>query len=307
MNNLNELKVIVAIPCFNEENTIADVVRDFCRVLPGANVCVYDNNSTDQSVINAINAGATVEKVRKQGKGNVMREIFDRAGADLIFVVDGDGTYCAEDAPVLIKTMHDRGCDMVVGNRLNAPAKQSFKTINLLGNYLIAATINWLFKTKYRDVLSGYRLFGKRFVDRVALLTPEFETEVELTLRALEEKLLIEEVPVSYRARKKNSRSKLKPFRDGVRIMLTIAMILRDIYPLRLYGLISIFCLLLALIAATLRFMNLFGIITLPNAVLTGLLFLLIPIGVFTFGMGLILSAVNTRFSEIKQIMLRKK
>jgi len=307
LNLIKDPKVLVAIPCFNEAKTIAQVVGDFKKFLPGANICVFDNNSTDRSADLARKSGAAVVPVPKRGKGNVMREIFDQAEADLILVVDGDNTYFAEEAPLLIKTLIENNYDMVVGDRLTNAVKSSFKKINLLGNHLIAAAINLIFGTNYRDVLSGYRVFSRRFIKRVALLTSEFEVEVELTLRALEENLAIKEVPISYRARPDVSRSKLKPFRDGISIMITIAMILRDVYPLRLYGLISLGCFTVALIAAILRFMNFFGTFTFPNTILTGLLLLFVPSGLITFAMGLILSAVNTRFSEIKQIILRNK
>lgn len=298
---------MVAIPCFNEAGTIGKVVGDFRRVLPGAQVCVFDNNSTDQSAAIARKAGAKVALVRQQGKGNVMHEIFDQAECDQLIVVDGDDTYCAEDTPRLLQIMAESNCDMLVGNRLNPSTAASFKRLNLLGNHLIAAAINLLFGTDHHDVLSGYRVFSQRFIKRIAVLTSGFETEIELTLRALEEKLVIREAPIAYRPRPADSRSKLKPFRDGFRIMITVAIILRDIYPIRLYGLISLICLICALSAAVLRILNYFGTVTLPNPVLTGLLLIFIPLGVITFGTGLILSAVNTRFAEIKQIILRNK
>ena len=298
---------MVAIPCFNEERTIAKVIGDFKRVLPNARIFVFDNNSTDNSAAIARKAGAVVELVRQLGKGNVMREIFDKADCDRLIVVDGDDTYLAEDAPFLIQRMIETKCDMIVGNRLNPNTAASFKRVNLIGNYLIASAINCLFRTDHHDVLSGYRVFGKRFIKRIALLTSEFETEVELTLRALEEKLIITEAPISYKPRPINSRSKLKPFRDGIRIMITIAIILRDIYPLRLYGLISFACFLVALVASILRLMNYFGPVTLPNTLLTGFLLIFLPLGMIIFATGLILSAVNTRFAEIKQIILRDK
>ncbi len=304
---MNNLKIIVAIPCYNEAKTIAKVVHDFQRTLPQAKIIVFDNNSRDNSAEIAKNAGAQIEHVYKQGKGNVMREIFDKFDADLLVVVDGDDTYFANDAPVLIQTLIDNNCDMVVGNRLNKKSSPAFKRVNLIGNYLIASAINRLFGTKHQDVLSGFRIFGKRFINRVAVLTSEFEIEVELTLRALEEKLIIKEVPISYQPRPAESRTKLKPFRDGVRILITIAMILRDVYPLRLYGIISFFCFIFAFIAGILRLINYFGTITFPNTVLIGFLLIFIPAGMITLGIGLILSAVNTRFSEIKQILLRRK
>lgn len=307
MNRFNNHQIAVAIPCYNEAGTIAKVVADFRRILPEAAVFVFDNNSSDESADLATGAGGTVVAVRPQGKGNVMRQIFDQTDADLLVVVDADDTYSPDDAPLLLQTMIDRGCDMVVGNRLSGGARAAFKKVNLLGNHLIAGVINLLFRTRQQDVLSGYRVFSRRFINRVALLTSGFETEVELTLRALEEKFVIFEVPVSYRIRSADSRSKLRPLRDGVRILITITMILRDVYPLRLYSLISLVFFASAFLAALLRLINYFGAQTLPNTVLVGLLLLFMPAGLITLGMGLILSAVNSRINELKQIMLRNK
>lgn len=290
---LNDSRLTVAIPCFNEAKTIVQVITDFKRVLPQAVICVFDNNSADSSAELARQAGATVYRVKRQGKGFVMQEIFDRVETDILVVVDGDNTYLAEDAPLLLETLAKNDSDMIVGNRLQGAAKNSFKPVNLAGNYIIAAAINWLFGTNYKDILSGYRVFGQRFIKRVALLTSEFETEIELTLRALEEKLDVEEVPVSYRARPAESLSKLRPFRDGFRIMVTAVLILRDAYPLRLYGSLSLICLAAALAAAFLRQAT--------------YLLLFAPIGVILLGIGLTLSAVNTRLNEIKQIIRRHK
>lgn len=298
---------MVAIPCFNEAATIAKVVSDFKRVLPQASIAVFDNNSGDGSPELAQKAGAHLYNVPRQGKGHVMREIFDHFDDDLLLVVDGDDTYFADDAPLLIKSLIVNKKDMVVGNRLEKAGKGAFKKINLFGNYIIAAVINCLFGTKYRDILSGYRVFSRRFVKNVALLNSGFETEVELTLRALEERLEIEEVLVSYQARPAGVQSKLNWFRDGVRIIVTALMIMRDSQPVRLYGWISLLCFIVASLSAVLRLMNYFGALTLPNAFLAGLIFIFAPIGMITVSIALILSAINVRFAEIKQILRRNK
>src|SRR3989339_635386 len=157
MNFDENLKIMVAIPCFNEAATIAKVVSDFQRVLPQASIAVFDNNSDDGSLELAQKAGAHLYNVPRQGKGHVMRAIFDRFDADLLVVVDGDGTYFADDAPLLIKSLMTNKKDMIVGNRLKKAGKGAFKKVNLFGNYIIATAINCLFGTKYIDILSGYR------------------------------------------------------------------------------------------------------------------------------------------------------
>ena len=298
---------MVAIPCFNEAATIAKVVNDFQRVLPQASICVFDNNSSDASGELAQKAGACVYHVFSQGKGNVMREIFDRFAADVLLVVDGDDTYFAADAPLLLKSLVDGKKDMVFGNRLKKAGKGAFKKVNLIGNHIIAAAINLLFGTKHKDILSGYRVFSRRFVKSVALLNAGFETEVELTLRALAEKLAVAEVPVAYQARPTGTQSKLSWFRDGFKIMVATLMIMRDSNPFRLYGWISFLCFIFAAVAALLRLLNYFEATTLPNTFLVGLILIFAPIGVITFAIALILSAINVRFAEIKQVIRRNK
>jgi glycosyltransferase involved in cell wall biosynthesis len=300
-------KIAVAIPCYNEEATITKVIRDFKRVLPEASIYVFNNNSTDKSAELAKAAGAVVYFVGRQGKGNVIRAIFDTIVADALIVVDGDDTYFAEEAPLLLAPILQGEADMVVGDRLKKARNETFVQLHRIGNYIIVKAINLIFGTSYEDILSGYRVFSRRFVQFVPLLAPGFETEAELTLQALEEGLKISEIPISYTKRLANSSSKLRPFRDGWRIMMTAAMLLRDHQPLRIYGFIGIVCFAIVLVAGLLRLMNYYGITTLPSTILTGIILLLTPISMLILGIGLMLSAVNTRLREIKQIMMRNK
>ncbi len=299
-------KIAVAIPCYNESITIAKVIKDFQTVLPDASINIFDNNSTDNSVALAKKAGAVVHLVRKQGKGNVMKAIFDNISADALIVVDGDDTYYAEDAPKMLEKILNGEADMVVGNRLPSATDKSMRLLHQFGNRLIVKTVNRMFKTNYLDILSGYRVFGRRFIESVPLLTPGFETETELTLQALERRMEIIEIPVSYRNRPEGSESKLRSFQDGKRIMLTAAIILRDHHPIRLFGMISIFCFLVSVIFSILRILNYFGSTTLPNEVLTGTIMIFIPLAIISLAIGLILSAINTRFREMNQIMDRR-
>ncbi len=300
-------RLVVAIPCYNEAATIEKVIRDFRQVLPEAEIHVFDNNSTDGSGELARAADAIVHRVPQQGKGWVMRAIFDTLQADALIVVDGDDTYFAADAPQLLAPVLNGDADMVVGDRLRAVTDDSMLKLHQLGNRLIVGAINRMFGTNYHDILSGYRVFSRRFVEEVPLLMPGFETEMEMTLQALEEGLHIIELPVRYQSRPDGSESKLHAFRDGYRIMLTAAMVLRDHHPLRLFGGLGVVFWALALIAGVLRLANYAGSELLPNSLLSGLVLLFLPLGAIAFGFGLTLNAVNTRFRELRQIQRRNR
>ena len=301
----NAFKIAVAIPCYNEAVTIAKVVSDFRSVLPHASIHVFDNNSTDGSVDLAKKAGATVHLVSKQGKGNVMYAIFESIDADALIVIDGDDTYAAEEAPMLLEPILQGKAEMVVGSRLQHATDESLRQLHQFGNRIIVASINRMFGTCYKDILSGYRVFNRRFIESIPLLKPGFETETEITLQALENGLRIVELPISYRSRPAGSESKLRSFHDGSRIMIAATTLLRDHKPMRLFGLVALFSFLIVLLAGSLRIMNYLHMTALPEPLLTGTLLLFAPIGVAALGIGLILSAINSRFSELKQILMR--
>lgn len=300
-------KIAVAIPCHNEAATIAGVVRDFRKVLPKSSVYVFDNASTDNSAALARKAGAQLRYVASLGKGHVLRAIFDDLREDVVVLADGDATYVAQEAKQLIAPILRGEADMVVGERLSAISEHSMKPINQFGNRLIVAYINRLFGTKYRDILSGYRAFNRRFIESVPVLTTGFEVESEITLQALAEGLRVIEVPVHYRDRPQDSHSKLRPFADGYRIVLTAAILLRDHRPLRLFGSIAIIFWLLAAIAGALRLLSLLGQGSLPASILGGVVLLCVPTGMIALGIGLSLNAINTRFQEIKTNLRRSR
>lgn len=301
------ITVAVAIPCYNEATTISKVINDFRAILPEAPIHVFDNNSTDGSADSAIAAGATVHYVRKQGKGNVMRAIFDTISADALIIVDGDDTYDAQEAPTLLGPILRGEVDMVVGDRLAGGSRDSLGRVHEFGNHLIVTCVNFMFASAFRDVLSGYRVINRRVVDSVTLLTPGFETETELTLRALMGGVEVREIPISYRSRPVGSESKLRTFRDGYRIMMAASILLRDLYPLRLFGVASLICLIITLTAAVLRILQYFGIETLPASLLAGGVLLFAPLSLVLLGIGLTLNVINTRFSEMTHILRRIK
>lgn len=299
--------IAVAIPCYNEATTIGKVIGDFRKALPHATVYVFDNNSTDATATVAREAGVEVRRVAKQGKGNVLRTIFDNLHEDVIILVDGDDTYPAEHVHKLLEPILVGEADMVVGERMAGASAESMKPLNHFGNRLFVFGLNWLFRAKYGDVLSGYRAFNRRFIENVPVLTSGFEVETEITLHALAEGLRVVEVPVTYRARPEDSHSKLRPFADGYRIALTMAILLRDHHPLRLFGWIAVAFWLMALAAGGLRLLSFAGYASLPESILGGLVLVCVPTGMIALGIGLSLNAINTRFQEVKNFLRRNQ
>lgn len=299
--------IVVAVPCYNEAITIAKVIRDFQKELPGAEIVVFDNNSSDNSGQLAQEAGARVVKVRYQGKGYVLQAMFDQIEADALVLVDGDDTYDAAEVHRLLSPVLLGEADMVVGNRLPSATDENMRTHRHIGNRLIVWGINWMFGTQYQDILSGYRVFSRCFIQRVPLLTPGFETETEMTLQALEEGMIIEELPISYRSRPAESFSKLNALRDGYRIVLTAAILLRDHNPLRVFGLLALAFLVSALVSLVLALLSIQGVVHIHVVLLLVIAALLVPMSALAFGLGLILNATNTRFRQLKQILHRNQ
>ena len=223
--------IAVAVPCLNEASTIAVVVEEFRRVLPDATIVVIDNASSDGSAAEARRAGATVVHEPRRGKGFVMQAIRAHVRADVVVVVDGDGTYPADEVPQLLAPVLAGRADIAVGTRMANPSRGAMRPVNHLGNIVISRALNALWRTDFTDVLSGYRVLSGAALSAVPLQLGGFETEVELTSRALAQGLAICEVPVSYRARPSGSRSKLRPFRDGWRILKTLAALMRERGP----------------------------------------------------------------------------
>ena len=234
------MRITVAIPCFNEAPTIAKVVSDFRAQLPEAEVVVFDNASTDESAARAQAAGARVVREKRRGKGFVMQAIAEGVDADACVIVDGDDTYFAEDVHELLRAVREDRADMVVGDRLQGASRSALTDLHRFGNRAILGMINLVFQTRFRDVLSGYRVLNRNFLRSVPLITGGFETETELTLQALEKGMVILEMPVRYRARPAGSVSKLSPFADGYRILITMAVLLRNHRPLYFFSLIAL-------------------------------------------------------------------
>ncbi len=293
--------IAVIVPCYNEEATIANVVRDFATVLPGAQVYVYDNNSSDKSVENAKKAGALVRFERQQGKGNVVRRAFADVDADIYVLVDGDDTYDAQSAPKLIGQLLNGPYDMINAARVES-SELAYRRGHRFGNWAISTMIGLLFGKSCNDVLSGYRIFSKRFVKSFPALARGFEIETELTVHALQLRMPVAETPTPYKERPEGSVSKLNTFRDGFRILFTIIHLLKEEKPLIFFSVISLVLALGALLLGVPvieDFMKTGLVPRLPSAVLATGLVILSCLGVAS---GLILDSLTRARLEVKRL-----
>lgn len=244
-------KIAVLIPCYNEALTVEKVVRDFKKILPEADIYVYDNNSTDDTFKIAEKAGAIVRREYRQGKGNVIRTMFREIDADCYIMTDGDDTYPAEYAREMAELVLSGRADMVIGDRLSATYfEENKRPFHGFGNSLVRGCINtfWSRKKKILDVMTGYRAFSPLFVKSFPILSQGFEIETEMTIHALDKNLLIESLPVNYRDRPEGSFSKLNTYVDGVKVLMTIFNLYRNYRPLRFFSAISLLLMILALI-----------------------------------------------------------
>lgn len=294
-----QLRIAVLVPCFNEEVAIAQVIADFHSALPAAEIHVYDNNSTDRTSTIARDAGATVRTARRQGKGHVVRRMFADVDADIYLLVDGDATYDAASAPAMIARLCNEHLDMVVGLRVEQ-ADAAYRPGHRLGNRMLTGFLSGVFGQQCHDILSGYRVFSRRFVKSFPVLSDGFEIETELTVHALELAVPIAEIETPYHARREGSVSKLNTWRDGFRILGTIVRLYRSEKPLRFFGLIGALLALAAIaLAAPLAVTYLEeGIVPrLPTAVLsTGLMIL----AMLAISSGLVLDTVTRGRREMK-------
>lgn len=294
--------IAVLVPCYNEEATVAAVVQNFTAVLPNAKVYVYDNNSSDQTVARAREAGAIVRNEARQGKGNVMRRMFSDVDADVYVLVDGDDTYDAASAPTLIEKLLSEHLDMVVGTRLHSTDDQAFRRGHRIGNDLLTGVVSVLFGRSFSDMLSGYRVFSRRFVKSFPALAAGFETETELTVHALELRMPIAEVVTPYKARPIGSLSKLRTYRDGTRILFTIMALFREERPLLFFSILSAMLTLLALVIAypvVVTYMHTGLVPRFPTAILATGIMILASLSVAA---GFILDTVTRGRREMKRL-----
>lgn len=240
-------KIAILIPCYNESMTIKKVVSDYKAALPEADIYVYDNNSTDGTDQIALEAGAIVRHEYRQGKGNVIRSMFLDIDADCYLMVDGDDTYDAVNAKEMIQLVLDKKADMVIGDRLSSTYfTENRRPFHNMGNVLVRKLINMLFKNQVNDIMTGYRAFSRKFVKSFPILAKGFEIETEMTIHALDKNFLLKEFPIVYRDRPDGSESKLNTFRDGAKVLKTIATLFRDYRPFLFFSIIASFLLLFA-------------------------------------------------------------
>ena len=240
-------RIAVLIPCYNEARSIAKVVSDFREALPEAIVYVYDNNSTDGTAKVAAEAGAMVRKELRQGKGNVVRRMFREIDADVYLMVDGDGTYPARAAAEMIQPVLDDGVDMVIGDRLSTTYfSENKRPLHNSGNKLVRGLINWLWKVKIHDIMTGYRAFSRRFVKLFPVMSEGFEIETEMTIHALDKRFVMKEIPIEYSDRKEGN-SKLNTVKDGFKILRIIFSLFKNYRPMVFFGTLAVVLLAVAL------------------------------------------------------------
>src|SRR5512132_1980887 len=243
------LRIAVLVPCFNEEAAVATVVSDFRKALPTAEIFVYDNNSRDRTIEVARAAGATVRSERRQGKGHVVRRMFADVDADIYVLVDGDATYDAPSATRMIDALVNDRLDMVVGFRVDQSVA-AYRPGHRTGNWMLTSFLSTVFGQAFKDILSGYRVFSRRFVKSFPVLSDGFEIETEMSVHALELRMPVGEVETAYGARPQGSESKLSTWGDGWRILKTIVTLYRIERPVLFYGGIGALLLAAAILLA---------------------------------------------------------
>ena len=241
-------RIAVLIPCYNEAKTIEKVVKDYKKALPEATIYVYDNNSTDGTDKIAKKAGAVVRYEDKQGKGNVVRSMFRHIKAECYLMIDGDDTYPAEHARQMCDMILEGKADMVIGDRLSSTYfTENKRPFHNVGNKMVRFFINKLFKNNVKDIMTGYRAFNYEFVKGFPVLSKGFEIETEMTIHAVDKNYHLVEIPVNYKDRPEGSESKLNTFKDGFKVLKTIATLFKEYKPSSFFNIFSIFFIILAL------------------------------------------------------------
>ena len=302
---MKDKKIAVLIPCYNESKTIEKVVKDYKKVLPEADIYVYDNNSSDGTDNIAKKAGAIIRYEYKQGKGNVIRSMFKDIDADCYLMIDGDDTYPKENAREMCDYVLNGQADMVIGDRLSSTYfTENKRPFHNFGNKLVRGLINTLFKSNVRDIMTGYRAFSYDFVKTFPVLSKGFEIETEMTIHALDKNFLLKEIPVEYRDRPKGSVSKLNTFSDGYKVLKTIARLFKEYKPSIFFGLISLLFLVISLCFGVPVFVDYFktGLVPrFPTLIFSG--FMLI-ISILMFVCGVILEVVVKKHRQLFELLL---
>ena len=311
-------EIAVLIPCYNESQTIAKVVRDYRQALPEATIYVYDNNSSDGTDEIARAAGAVVRYEYRQGKGNVIRTMFRDIDADCYLMIDGDDTYPAENAREMCDAVLRGAADMVIGDRLSSTYfTENKRPFHNVGNVMVRKFINmfWRPKTPILDVMTGYRAFSPLFVKTFPVLSKGFEIETEMTIHALDKNLLLKSLPVNYRDRPAGSESKLNTYVDGAKVIMTIFNLYRDYKPLQFFGVVALILLLSSLILflpVFFQYLQTSLVPRFPTLIVSGFLMLA---ALLSFACGLILDTIakasrknfELQMNLIKSFILNRK
>lgn len=298
-------KIAVLIPCYNESKTIRKVVKDYKKVLPEAEIYVYDNNSTDNTDKIALRAGAIVRYEYRQGKGNVIRTMFKEIDADCYLMVDGDDTYPKENAREMCDLVLEGKADMVIGDRLSSTYFQENKRrFHNFGNVLVRMLINLLFKSNIRDILTGYRAFSYDFVKTFPVLSRGFEIETEMTIHALDKNLKLKEIPIKYKDRSEGSVSKLNTYKDGYKVLKTIGRLFKEFKPALFFNILSFVFIIISIIFGIPVFSEFFRtgrVPRFPTLIFSG--FMLI-VSLLFYTCGLILKVVVKKHRQLFELFL---
>ena len=298
-------KIAVLIPCYNESQTIAKVVTDFKRVLPGAEIYVYDNNSKDGTDEIAKANGAIVRYEYQQGKGNVVRSMFRDIDADCYILVDGDDTYPAEHAVEMVEWVLEKNVDMVIGDRLSTTYfKENKRKFHGFGNKIVRDLINGIFKGNVKDIMTGYRAFSPVFVKNFPVISKGFEIETEMTIYALDKNIYIKELPIEYRDRPEGSESKLNTISDGMKVLKMILQLFREYKPLGFFTWIAAFLGLWGVgffIPVFIDYLNTGLVDRFPTLIVAGFL---VVAGLLFWMCGVILQVVVKKHKQLAEVQM---
>lgn len=303
----NKKKIAVMVPCYNEAKTVAKVVKDFKKVLPEADIYVYDNNSTDGTDERARKAGAIVRYEYRQGKGNVIRTMFREIEADCYLMVDGDDTYPAKHAKEMCDLVLFGKADMVVGDRLSSTYfKENKRLFHNFGNVLVRFLVNLFFGAKVKDIMTGYRAFSYEFIKSFPVLSKGFEIETEMTIHSIDKNFKLVEVPIDYRDRPEGSVSKLNTYKDGIKVLRTITTLFREYKPKLFFSLWALLFLLIGGIMGSYPVVEFFktGYVNMiPRLIVSSLL---ICLAVILFITGLILQNIAKKHKQDFELYLNE-
>lgn len=300
-------KIAVLIPCYNESKTIKKVIDDFKKELPEANIYVYDNNSTDGTDVIAKKAGAKVKYEYRQGKGNVIRSMFRNIDADCYLMTDGDDTYSAKHARKMCDLILENKADMVIGDRLSSTYfKENKRPFHNFGNRIVRWLINKLFNNNIKDIMTGYRAFSYDFVKGFPITSKGFEIETEMTIHAVDKNFMLKEIPIEYKDRPKGSISKLNTYKDGFKVLKTIAILFKEYKPAVFFNLLAFIFLLVSCVLGLPVFLEYFktGLVPrFPTLIVSGVF---LSISLLLWISGIILQVIVKKHKQLYEILLNQ-